>query len=197
MMAMAHAGFAFLAMTKTGSTALEAAFYDHAQLTARRPPPMKHVSARSFDRLFVPVLAKYGFPRESYEVACIVREPVDWVLSWYRYRSRVGARTNPTYTGDLSFDAFADQVLSGEVVLGTTHRFVHDGRGDRMLVDRMYRYDNLAGAAAWMSDCLGIAVPDIPTVNTSPERDVTVTPVTRRRLEEHFAADVTLYEAAR
>ena len=48
-----------------------------------------------------------------------------------------------------------------------------------------------------MADCLGIAVPDIPTVNTSPERDVTVAPVTRRRLEDHFAADVVLYEAAR
>ena len=115
---MPQAGFVFLAMTKTGSTAVETAFQRHAQLVARRPPRMKHMTARTFDQVFVPVLEHYGHARASYEVLCIVREPVDWVHSWYRYRSRPAAADSDHSTAGLSFEEFAEQVVAGEVDLG-------------------------------------------------------------------------------
>ena len=129
MMAMPHSGFVFLSMTKTGSTAIHQHFSRHAQVLARNPPRMKHMTAKTFTELIVPLLERYGRPRESYEVMCIAREPVDWVGSWWRYRARPAMEGKPKSTADLSFDEFAEQVVSGKVKLGSSANFVSDKDG--------------------------------------------------------------------
>jgi hypothetical protein len=47
-----------------------------------------------------------------------------------------------------------------------------------------------------MAACLGIPTPELPHVNVSPQRDAVLDPGGRARLEEHFASDLALYEAA-
>ena len=192
-MAFPQAGFVFLAMTKTGSTAVEAAFERHAQVVVRRPPRMKHATARTFDKVWVPVLEHYGHPRESYEVLSIVRQPVDWVHSWYRYRSRPGASSS---VGDLGFDEYAERVVSGEAKLGSASAFVRPRRG-RPGVDRVYRYEHLAEAVAWMAERLGVEPPGLERVNTSPLPPAEVSERTRALLEAHYAKDVALWQRAR
>lgn len=196
MLAMAHAGLVFLSMTKSGSTAVEGHFASQAQMVVRKPPPMKHMKARTFEKHIAPVLRSYGFPRESYELMCIVRDPVDWAASWWRYRSRPAAKDKPVYTGDMSFDEFADRVITGRVRLGGAANFVSDDAGN-VIVDRMYRYENLEQAAAWMAERLGIDPPTLKRANISPARPLEVSPRTRARLEEHFAADLEIYRSAR
>lgn len=193
-MAMPQAGFVFLAMTKTGSTAVETALERHAQVVVRRPPRMKHVTARTFDKVWVPVLEHYGHPRESYEVLSVVRHPVDWVHSWYRYRSRPGAGRS---IGDLTFDQYAARVVAGEAGLGSAAAFVRPRKG-RPGVDRVYRYEHLADAVAWMAGRLQVELPGVARVNTSPDvdTDTTVSPATRALLEQHFARDVALWQRA-
>lgn len=191
-MAMAHAGFVFLSMTKTGSTSVEAAFARHAQLSTRRPPPMKHMTARTFDSLIAPLLEHYGFARESYELVCVAREPVDWVHSWWRYRSRPDAG----HPVEVDFDTFAAQVVSGEVRLGSTHNFTRVGPG-RPPVERVYRYEHLPAAVSWMADRLGVVPPDLERRNASPRPRSEVSAATRRLLEEHYARDLAIYRAAR
>ena len=197
---MPQAGFVFLAMTKTGSTAVESALERHAQVVVRRPPRMKHATARTFDKVWVPVLEHYGYPRESYELVSVVRHPVDWVHSWYRYRSRPGASRS---VGDLTFDEYAAQVVAGEARLGSASAFVRPRRG-RPGVDRVYRYEHLGDAVAWMAGKLEVDVPELGRVNASPATDVgpggsggAVSPGTRALLEQHYARDVALWESAR
>ena len=48
MLAVPKYGFVVLAVPKSGSTALEAAFTKHAQLVTSGPPSLKHVTAREF-----------------------------------------------------------------------------------------------------------------------------------------------------
>ncbi len=194
MLAMAHAGFVFLSMTKTGSTAIQRRFDGHAQLVVRKPPAMKHMRARTFERLVAPTLEAYGFPRESYELVCIVREPVDWAASWWRYRARPGFEGRPRYTGGMSFEEFAEQILAGELFLGSSANFVSDE--GTVLVDRIYRYEHLEQAAAWMADRLGVTLPTPQRANASPSRELVVSPRTRARLEEHYAADLEVYRGA-
>ncbi|WP_137292618.1 hypothetical protein [Nocardioides dongxiaopingii] len=196
MMAMPQDGFCFLATTKTGSTSLEAAFQRHAQLLARRPPRMKHMTARTFDAVFAPVLEHYGHPRDSYELLCVVREPVDWVHSWWRYRARPEAAGTLNSTAGVSFEAFAERVVSGEVHLGSWVEFTRTLPG-RPPVERIYRYENLDRAAAWMAGRLGVAVPELPRVNVSPRSGSGIATTTRALLEQHFADDVALHDAAR
>ena len=69
------------------------------------------------------------------------------------------AQGQPNYTGDLSFAEFADRLVGGEVPLGTSSNFVTDADGT-VIVDRMYRYEHLDAATAWMSERLGIARAD-------------------------------------
>jgi len=194
MMAMAHAGFVFLSMPKAGSTALQRHFSRHAQILFRQPPGMKHMSAATFENVMAPWLERYGHPRTSYETVCLVRHPVDRAVSWWRYRSRPEASAEKS-TGDTTFAQFAEQLVSGEVPLGTAWNFVTTLDGT-VLVDRIYRYEHLADVAGWMAGRLEIAPPDLDLTNVSPERDATVDPATRAMLEAHFADDVRLYESA-
>lgn len=191
-MVMAHAGFVFLAMTKTGSTAVQRQLGQHAQLVARKPPGMKHMTARTFHRLMIPVLNHYGFPRESYELVSIVREPVDWTLSWWRYRARPAAGHS---SAAMSFDEFTEQVVAGGIKLGGPRRFVSSPQGE-VLVERIYRYEHLDQAVSWMAGKLGVDTSPLDRVNVSPDRPAEVSERSRRLLEEFFADDAALYESA-
>lgn len=194
MMAMAHAGFVFLSMPKAGSTALQKHFSRHAQILFRQPPGMKHMSAATFENVMAPWLERYGHPRSSYETVCLARHPVDRALSWWRYRSRPEASAEKS-TGETTFARFAEQLVSGEVPLGTAWNFVTTMDG-AVLVDRIYRYEHLADAADWMAGRLDIAPPELDAANVSPARDAAVDPGVRAMLETHYADDVRLYESA-
>ncbi len=79
--------------------------------------------------------------------------------------------------------------------LGTSSNFVTDA-DDKVIVDRMYRYEHLDAATAWMSERLGIAAPTLEPTNVSPAREGEMDAATRARLEEHFARDLAIYESA-
>ena len=79
--------------------------------------------------------------------------------------------------------------------LGTSANFVTDAEG-AVIVDRMYRYEHLDAATAWMAERLGIAAPVLEPTNVSPAREGEMDAATRARLEEHFAEDLAIYEAA-
>lgn len=194
MMAMAHAGFVFLSMPKAGSTAIQKHFSRHAQILFRQPPGMKHMSAATFENVMAPWLERYGHPRSSYETVCLARHPVDRALSWWRYRSRPEAAAEKS-TGGTSFAEFAEQLVSGEVPLGTAWNFVTNLEG-KVLVDRIYRYEHLADAAGWMAERLDIAPPELDRTNVSPTRDGEVDPGVRALLETHYADDVRLHQSA-
>jgi len=193
-MAMAHAGFVFLSMPKAGSTALQKHFSRHAQILFRQPPGMKHMSAATFENVMAPWLERYGHPRTSYETVCLARHPVERAESWWRYRSRPGASAEKS-TGSTTFAEFAEQLVAGDVPLGTSWNFVTTMDGT-VLVDRIYKYEHLADAADWMAERLGIAAPELDRTNVSPTRESDVDPGVRAMLEQHYADDLRLYESA-
>lgn len=195
MLAMTGAGFVFLSMPKAGSTAIQRHFSRHAEVLFRQPPGMKHMSAATFENTMAPWFDRFGRPRSSYETVCLVRHPVDRAESWWRYRSRPEASSAKS-TDDMPFATFAEQLVAGEVPLGTAWNFVTTMQGE-VLVDRIYRYEHLADAADWMADKLGIEPPEIDRANVSPSRDSDVDAGVREMLEQHFAADVSLWETAR
>lgn len=196
MLALPQHGFVFLSTTKSASTAIEEAFAFRAAIAMRHPPPLKHMTASAFIRQVAPILEKHRYPRDSYELVCVVREPVDWTASWWRYWSRPDALNTSSYTGDLSFDEFVDQVVDGRLRIGNLSRFVRDPQGD-LAVSRMFRYDRLEGAVSWMAEQIGIPVPNVRRWNVSPVREVVISRSTRARIEEHYSGHVALYEAAR
>jgi hypothetical protein len=78
--------FIFLSNTKTASTSLEAALLNYCEIQRDGTPERKHISWRGvleeYDFLF-------GIPQysiESFFRFGIIREPLDWFVSWYNYR---------------------------------------------------------------------------------------------------------------
>lgn len=112
-------GFVFLAIPKTGTSAIETAFRPYAQVATQGIPAIKHTRYAEFQRFLQPFLAAKGFPRDSYEVVCVFREPIDWLSSWWRYRSRGkladhSSTKHHRYTGELSFEQFARAYMEGD-----------------------------------------------------------------------------------
>lgn len=91
----------YLANPKTGTTAFEQAFrrYANKELSDTLP---KHVPFRRVRRVF-PQLVK------QYEVVTCVREPLDTLYSWYRYRQRALLKGDPNSTYGVSFKTFIEE----------------------------------------------------------------------------------------
>src|SRR6478735_1410055 len=84
-----RAKLVILSQPKTGTTALDSALASRASLAVSGPPEMKHSGYRKFMRFVAPwIQAQTGLARKDYEIVSVMREPVDWLGSWYRYRTR-------------------------------------------------------------------------------------------------------------
>ena len=100
-----------LAVPKTGTSAYEAALGPHASMSVLDPPELKHAPVYRYNRFFRPMFEKMGV--EHMELMAVVREPVSWLGSWYRYRQRDFLDGKPTSTRGLSFEDFAAAYASG------------------------------------------------------------------------------------
>jgi hypothetical protein len=192
-------GFVFLAIPKTGTSALETAFRPYAQVAPQGIPAIKHTRYVEFQRFLQPFLAAKGFPRESYEVVCVFREPIDWLSSWWRYRSR-GKLAEPSspkhhrYTGDVSFEQFARAYMEGNNGEGRQSKFVRARRGHAE-VDRIFRYDRLDLLVNFLCEKIGKDV-EVGIKNVSPERSFSLSKDCEGELRQFLRPEYRIYQRA-
>ena len=77
---------AFLATPKTGSTAIAAALESLAAVSIQRPPLLKHTTVHRYRRFIGPYLEAAS--KDTFTLVALMREPRDWLGSWYRFRQR-------------------------------------------------------------------------------------------------------------
>lgn len=187
---------AILAMPKTGTTALERALAPHCEIVIGGDPRLKHMPLRKFERFLRPLLESSG--QCGIETMCLIREPVDWLASWYRYRRRNGVPDPRKSTAGISFEAFADAYLSDHpppfAQVGRPARFVQAQDG-RLGVDHLFRYEAFERATAFLSERLGQPLTVSPA-NVSRADPVDVPAHLRRRIEDGMAQDVQIWESA-
>lgn len=199
MIAAPSRGFVFLAMPKAASTAVEHSFARYGEVLMRGRPTFKHINYAGFHRQVRPLLRSRGFDRDSYEVVCLFREPLDWLASWWRYRSRPELldpeqRSHHNYTGGVSFDEFAVAYMDRSepwAQLGRPAKFVRQPNGT-IGVDRIYRLEDLNELLTWLHRRVGKEVVVEPT-NVSPQRPIELSESTRERLMAHLAAEYEIY----
>lgn len=174
----------------------------HSQMILRKPPAIKHTTYAGFQRFLQPFLNSKGFPRESYEVVCVFRDPIDWLSSWWRYRSREKL-ANPTdpkhrnYTGEVTFEQFARAYMEGSeqfAQVGRPSRFVRP-RSGQAEVDRIFRYDRLDLLVDFLCEKVGEEV-EVGSANTSPDRSFFLSGECETELREFFAPEYRIYERA-
>jgi hypothetical protein len=186
-----------LALPKTGTTALERAFVKHASAAILDPPGLKHSSARRYRREIEPWLTRDGaWPHET---MAVIREPVDWLGSWYRYRTRPQIAGEDTSTAGVEFNEFVQAWMDPSppafARVGSQARFLCGRRG-RRLVTHLFRYEDYDHALAFLNDRLGTAITP-PRVNVSPRMGLSLTEDVQAALAVHAARDYALWEQAK
>lgn len=186
-----------LAVPKTGTTALEQALLPHASAAILDPPGQKHVSATGYRNRLSKFFEQRG--KHPMELVAVMREPVDWLASWYRYRSRPHLDGKANSTRKISFDAFVDAWLGPDqpsfAQVGSQANFLCDGAG-RVAVDHLYRYDRLADLVGFMEARLDTTL-DLPRRNVSPPGPAVLSDEMRARLKREAAAEFTLWDSLR
>ena len=185
-----------LAVPKTGSSAYESALAPHASMTVLDPPELKHAPVYRYNRFFRPMFEKMGV--EHMELMAVVREPVSWLGSWYRYRQRGFLEGKPTSTRGLSFDDFVEAYTRGErppfANVGSQAKFV-EPRPNGTNVTHLFRYENQAVITGFLEERLGLQL-DLPRENVSPRADLALSPEIEAKLRRKCAADFELWERA-
>ena len=183
---------AFLATPKTGSTAIAAALESLAALSVQRPPVLKHTTVHRFRRFVGPYLQAAS--KADWTVVALMREPRDWLSSWYRFRQR--EETDPSRsTRGMSFDDFVQGWCSDPrpifADVGSQGRFLRPRQGEG--VDRLFRYEDIGTFVHFLEDRLGCEI-ILPRLNVSPPGSTDLSPATEALLHEVAAEDFALYD---
>ena len=184
----------FLAVPKTGTTAYEAALRGRADIIYRRRPSLKHTPARKYVRTIAPFLDKVHDLRP--ETVAVMREPLDQLRSWYRYRQKSNLDGQPNSSKGMSFDQFVEGFLSPTppppAKLGTQHRFLTDN-ADKLRVDHLFAYEKPLEFKTFLEERFNTAL-DIPVKNVSPKDiDTRISPELETRLRERLHKDYALH----
>jgi hypothetical protein len=183
---------AFLATPKTGSTAIAAALESLAAVSVQRPAVLKHTTVQRYHRFVGPYLAAAS--GQEFTVVALMREPRDWLGSWYRYRSREDVTDPRKSTKGMDFDTFVRDWCADpqpeHAAVGSQSRFLkpRNGRG----VDRLFRYEKIETFVDFLEDRLQCEV-ILPRLNVSPAGSMTLTPETEALLARAAAADFSMY----
>ncbi|MBO6603822.1 MULTISPECIES: gamma-glutamyl kinase [Rhodophyticola] len=181
------------AVPKTGTTALEAALLPHASAAILDPPGMKHVSVSRYRNMLAGFFEQRG--RHEMETMAVMREPVSWLDSWYRYRRRPQLAGKDNSTGGVDFDGFVTAWLTDNppafANIGSQARFLRDGDA-ACGVTHLFRYDRLDEAVDFLETRLGADLA-LPRRNVSPEMAVNLSPKLEKRLRSERSAEFDLW----
>ena len=182
----------FLATPKTGSTAIATALESLAAVSIQRPPTLKHTTVQRFQRFLGPYLRVAS--GEEFTTVALMREPIDWLGSWYRFRQRDDMAEGSPSTRGMSFDDFANAYCETPqpaiANVGSQAKFLTPE--GKLPVDRIFRYEQIDTFVDFLEDRLGCEI-HLPRVNVSPLGDLTLSAETEARLRKTMARDLALY----
>ncbi|MBD3786587.1 MAG: hypothetical protein IE922_06395 [Sphingomonadales bacterium] len=185
----------FLATPKAGSSAVEAALEPLASVAIQRPAPLKHMNSQDFRTHLLPYLeTQTGAP---FETVALMREPVGWLRSWYRFRLRDDFDDPNHPMRGRSFEDFARDYMRdprpAHADIGSQSAILADPDG-RPLVDRLFRYESIDSFVHFLEDRLDCAI-TLPRVNVPPAVDVQLSDATAAELKQAMARDFALYQS--
>ncbi len=181
----------FLATPKTASTAIEQALGPLATIALSRPAALKHTDAAQFSDHLRPFLrATMG---QDFDTTALMREPRDWLGSWYRNRQRED-EAKDTSTLEVDFEEFVRLACTP-----APPKFARVGRQMDFLCPRpdarvthIFRYDRLEDFVHFLEAKLDFEIL-LPHLNVSPWGDLHLSPEAEALVQTTFAADFALY----
>lgn len=185
-----------LAVPKTGTTAIQGALAPRASMVLRDPPHLKHSPVYRYKRFLQPLFAQGG-GQPDMETFALVRNPIDWLGSWYRYRARDELVGKPNSTRDVTFDDFVLEYTKGQPApfanIGSQAKFLT--LGDKSIgVTHLYRYEAMDKALGFLCTRLGRDEIALNRKNVSPAMTLTLSQNVEDRLRERCAAEFDVWD---
>jgi len=196
-------GFAFLCMPKCASTSIESVLKKYSELSVSGDPRLKHINAKKYKEYIVPIYQDI-IPDAKIEVFCMMREPMDWLNSWYRYRARKEL-ANPrhpqhkNYTGNMSYEDFLLAYLESDrppyARVGSQYNFITLPNGD-IGVDKIFNIDSIDKVEKYISQKVGEKI-KIPQKNVSGKisKKVNIPNELEKKIKDLLKNDYDLYES--
>lgn len=193
MLIFPKARLTYLAIPKTGTTAIEAALLPRSGL-AFQANPFKHMTLGEYRAHILPLLRRDPeLDADGFETVCMIRDPLEYLQSWYRYRARARGVPEGRSTAGISFPDFVAAVLSGTppefAAVERQSDFIRDGAAR---VTTLLRYGD-PGTEDFFAQRLGFLT-EFPRRNVSPKQALAPLPdALERRLREAWAAEFDLF----
>jgi len=185
----------FLSVPKTGTTAYQAALAPHASIIVTDPPELKHAPVFRYNRYFRPMFEK--FMGEDLKVMAVMREPISWLGSWYRYRQRPAMSGHENSTAGISFDDFVLAYIKGRqpsfANVGSQAKFLEQTRNGTAIT-HLFKYEDQAELQKFLQGQLNCKI-DTDRLNVSPPSDLVLQPETERRLRRKRSIEFELYDS--
>lgn len=182
----------FLATPKAGSTAIESALEPLASAAILRPAALKHTDIATYRRHVAPwIEARSG---HRFDTVALMREPIDWLRSWYRFKLRDDHEDPQHPMNGVDFARFvADYAADGgpqRLSIGTQSGFLTD---DEARVDCIFRYDAMTRFTNFLEDRLDCVI-ELPRINVPPAVNVALPAKDEQRLRDAMTRDLQLYD---
>ncbi len=186
---------AFLSVPKTGTTAYETALASRADMVISEPPLLKHAPVYRYNRFIRPMFLNVC--DAEMELMAVMREPVSWLGSWYRYRQRPFMAGKANSTHGISFDDFVMAYMKGKrpgfAQVGSQLKFLErqqNGTG----INHLFRYEDQPRLKRFLEERLGTRF-DLDRENVSPQIDIALSPEVETRFRRKFADEFDLYDS--
>lgn len=194
MLVFSAQNLAFIAVPKTGTTAIEVALKPRADIIFAKH--RKHMTAQKFHNRLAPFLEKsLGITPER---MAVLRDPEDQIRSWYRYRMGERQRGSEKSTFDLSFDEFVRDVISDDppphAGIGSQWNMV-TAKGE-VLVHHLFAYEDRPVFQTFLDDRFGEPI-EVKRKNVSPPVQAPLEDATRKALHRRRAKEFALWQRVR
>ncbi|MBB3995813.1 hypothetical protein GGR95_003477 [Sulfitobacter undariae] len=186
---------AFLSVPKTGTTAYQTALAPRADLVIANPPLLKHAPVYRYNRFIRPMFQNVC--NAEMELMAVMRDPISWLSSWYRYRQRPFMVDKPNNTFGITFDEFVLAYMQGKrpgfAEVGSQLKFLErqpNGTG----VTHLFSYEDQPRLKAFLEERLEVKL-SLERENVSPELEITLSADVEMRFRRKFAEEFALYDS--
>jgi len=156
---------------------------------------LKHAPVYRYNRFIRPMFLKVC--DAELELMAVMREPISWLGSWYRYRRRPFMQGKPNATFDVSFDEFILAYMKGKkpgfADVGSQSNFLAsqpNGTG----ITHYFKYENQDRLKSFLEQQLEVKL-DLKSENVSPQMDLHLSHDVEQRFRRKFEQEFALYDS--
>jgi gluconolactonase len=195
--------FIFVANTKCASTSIEhskIAEISDIKLSYGRARIGRHMSIDDIYEKFNFVFEEFKF-NEFFKFG-VIRDPLDWVVSWFNFTSRPELRDpkhryHKNYTGEMTFTEFWHLKKNTGFLKLPQNNMFFSIKSESIRVDYLARQEKLLEDFSLIQDILGLDSLKIPKINESSVRRINPNDVEdsfKEEIREKYRSDYDLIE---